>query len=426
MRKALSPLKPQSSPLPSNFRLFATGQAVSIVGDRIGLIALVFLVVHLSRSYAPALGLFYVCRVAPTLAGGLMVGVFVDQFNRRRLMVTCDVARAALLAAVPLVTSLALWTLYPIVVVLYGLTLLFETAGRAALPDVVPKERMTAANSILNGIEQGADLAYALGGALVFLLQLQLPFYIDAVTFLFSALMIWAMKIPSRLSSGAGTLWVSPAGRPNPREVAVRIREGIAYLLGNPFLKWSSVTFAIAPLAGGAVFVLTPLYANHVLAQSPGLAGPLQSGAFRFSVLEVCLGVGALIGSWAVARLARGRPRGKLFGLGVAGCGVAYALLAFTSNLYLASGILVVFGVCNSFFVIAGMTLVQTLTPSEVRGRVIAARITIINAAIAVGSALGGVLLLRVPYSLLWIVLGGTIAASSLFIWLRPEVRGQV
>lgn len=398
-----------------DFRLYATGRAVSVVGDRIGLIALVFLVIHLSRSYAPALGLFYVCRVLPSMLGGLMAGVFVDRFDRRRLMVACDIARATLFAGIPLLTSLTLWTLYPIVVAVYALTLLFDTAARAALPDVVPEERMTEANSILNGIETAADLAYALGGALVFLLQLDLPFYIDAGTFVFSAFMIGGMRIPGRVRGPM----------PNPGEVIRLIRQGIDYLLSNPFLKWSSVTFAIAPLAGGAAFVLTPLYASHVLGQSAGLMGPLRNGAFRFGVLEVCLGAGALLGSWAMPRLARRWPRGYLFGSGVAGAGIAYALLGFTHNLYFASAIVLVFGVCNSLFLIAGMTLVQTLTPSDVRGRVVAGRLTIIDTAIAAGSALGSLMLLTVPYSVLWIILGGTIAAASLFVWLRPEVRGQ-
>ena len=106
--------------------------------------------------------------------------------------------------------------------------------------------------------------------------------------------------------------------------------------------------------------------------------------------------------------------------------GIAYAVLAYVSNVYVAAVVIAVAGASNSLFVITGMTLLQTLTPSEVRGRVVAARITVINTALALGSGLGGILLLRFSYTTLWLILGGGIAASSLFIWLRSEVRDQV
>lgn len=386
-----------------------------MVGDRIAIIALVFLVIHLSNSYAPALALFYACRVLPTLLGGLLVGVFVDHVDRRRLMVGCDLSRAVLLAAVPALSGLTLGSLYPLVLVLYALTLLFDTAARAALPDVVPEAKLLGANAILNGIQTSADLAYAVGGALVFILNLQTPFYIDAATFLVSALLVSKMRIPGH---ERGPL-------PNVGEVLARIRVGVDFLMGHPFLKWSTFTFAIAPVAGGGVFVLAPLYADHVLAHSAGLVGTLRSGAFRFSVLEVSIGVGALLGSALAQRLVQRFPKGRLFGLGVVGTGLMDALLGSITNLYVASAVLALSGFFNSLFIISGVTLVQSLTPTEMRGRVVAARSTVINTALAVGSALGGVVLLIVPYRTMWFLLGGMIMASSLFVWLRADVRNQ-
>ncbi len=399
-----------------DFRLYATGQAVSVVGDRVALIALVFLVIHLSHGYAPALAIFYVCRALPTLAGGLLAGVFVDHFNRQRLMVGCDLGRAVLLIIVPAMSSVQAWTLYPLVFVLYGFTVLFDTAARAALPDVVPASQLMGANAILRGIETAGDLAYAAGGALVFALKLELPFYIDAATFVFSALMITAMHISPRQKEPVLHVY----------KMLARVPDGLQYLMGQPFLKWSTVALTFAPFAGGVVFVLAPLYASRVLAHSSGIIGPLRSGAFRFSVLEVSIGIGALLGSFLAARLARSWPRGMIFGLGISGMGVAYALLTFITNVYVAALTMVAHGLFNSLFLVSGMTLVQVLTPSAMRGRVVAARMTVINASLALGSASGGALLLMIPYRALWAVLGGIVVASSLFVWLRPDARAQV
>jgi MFS family permease len=398
-----------------DFKLYITAKAVSVVGDRVSIIAMTFLVIKLSNSFAPALAVFYICRLLPTLIGGLVVGVFVDRYDRQRSMVVCDLGRAVLLAAVPTLGALTLWTLYPLVVALFGFTIVFDTAARAALPDVVPEARMIGANSIIQGIESVGDFAYVLGGVLIYLLSLEAPFYLDAATFLLSALCVYAMRLPSRPSAGLS----------NWREVPALIRAGIAHLLGNPFLKWSTVALATAPLAGGAALVVTPLFAQHVLTYGSGTAGPLNSGAFRYSLLQGGEAVGALTGVLIAGRLARHLPRGTLFGVGVTGVGLAFGSLSFVTNIYPAMVALLVAGLCNSLFIICGVTLVQTLTPSETRGRVIAARYTVVNTALAIGAAIGGALLLVFSYSSVWLLGGGVIILSSLFVWLLPQVRNQ-
>lgn len=398
-----------------DFRFYVIGQAISVVGDRVALIALVFLVIHLTHEAALAVALFYICQVLPTLAGGLLAGVLADHFDRRRLMLGTDLGRAALLVFTPTLTDLGVWLVYPVVIALYAMTVLFNTTARAALPDIIPEARMMGANSVLSGIQNLADLGYALGGGLVFVLGVRVPVYIDALTFLFSASMIYVMRFPHQDRQSLSGLG----------ETGARIRAGIAYLFSHPFLKWSTFTFMAAPIAGGAAFVLVPLYASRVLAQSSGLIGPLRGGAFRFSILEVALGLGALLGSALATRLGRRLPRGRVFAIGVAGTGAADMLLAAVTNIYLASAVMVVSGFFNSLFVISGITLVQSLTPSEMRGRVVAARITIINGGLAFGSALGGLLLLSFSIRMLWLLEGGVIIMSSLFIWLRRDVREQ-
>jgi predicted MFS family arabinose efflux permease len=398
-----------------DFRLFATGQAVSLVGDRIALIALVFLVIRQSGSYAPALALFYIARVAPTLAGGLIAGYIADSVDRKTLLIAADVTRGVLLGLVPAVTTVSLATLYPIVIVLYGFTVLFTTTARAMLPDVVAEERMTAANALLVRLETGADLAYVVGGALIAALPIAASFYLDAFTFGASALAISAMRIPSPRAALEQTL----AG------VARRIRDGLTYLLSEPFLKWSTISSIPAPICVGGVFVLSPLYASHVLSHSAGLAGPLVNGAFRFSVLEVAIGLGGLLGTVVAPRLARAMARGAIFALGMTGFGVVIGLLAFISNMYLAVIVMSLSGLSNSLVQVAGSTLLQALTPSQMRGRVMSARITIIQTGLGVGAALAGWLLVWLPVHTIWLVLAALMLFAALLAWWNPDARRQ-
>ncbi len=399
-----------------DFRLYAAGRIVSQVGDRIGIIALVFVIIHASTNAALALALFYVSRVIPSFLGGIVVGSLVDIVDRRALMVAADLGRAAILIAVPTLGSLTLWSLYPLVILLYALGLVFYTAAQAAIPDVVRPERMTGANAILQGIETSADLAYAIGGGLVLVLGLKVPFYIDAVTFLFSAAMVWQIRLPP----------LPRVAPPSLKGVATHAREGLTFLLSSPFLRWSTMTLIVAPFAGGAMYVLVPLYAKYSLGQTSSAWGPLRDGAFRFSLLEVCLGLGALAGSGLAVRLARRRPRGQLVGIGILGMGLVDMTFAVIHSIYLAIPIMFIQGVFNGLFVVSVITLVQAITPTEIRGRVLGVRNIAIDGSIAVGSALGGIVLTSISYSTMWLIIGGLIAVASLGIWTQREVRNQV
>lgn len=399
-----------------DFRLYASGRIVSQIGDRIGVIALVFVIIHSSSNQALALALFYISRVLPSFVGGFAVGSLVDMVDRRALMVGADLGRAALLIAVPTLGSLTLWSLYPIVILLYALGLVFYTAAQAAIPDVVRPERMTGANAILQGIDTSADLAYAVGGGLVVALGLRVPFYIDAVTFLFSAAMVWQIRLPP----------LARVASPSLGGVVRHAREGLNFLLSSPFLRWSTLTLIVAPFAGGAMYVLVPLYANRTLAHTSNLWGPLRDGAFRFSVLEVCLGLGALAGSGLAVQLARRRPRGQLVGIGILGMGLADMVFAVIHSVYLAVPVMFIQGVFNGLFVVSVITLVQTITPTEIRGRVLGVRNIAIDGSIAVGSAVGGIALSAISYSTMWLIIGGLIAVASLGIWTQSAVRNQV
>jgi predicted MFS family arabinose efflux permease len=397
------------------FRLYATGQAVSLVGDRVALIALVFLVIRLSGSYAPALAVFYIARVAPTLAAGLFAGYNADSVDRKRLLITADLVRCALLAVLPVLSTLSLAAIYPVVIVLYGLTVLFNAAARAMLPDVVPEGRMTAANAVLVRLETGADLAYAAGGALIAALPIAVAFYLDAASFAVSAFALSFMSIPSPRAVFEGTF----AG------VVLRIREGILFLFRQPFLKWSTISSLFAPVCIGGVFVVSPLYASRALAGSAGLAGPLRNGAFRFSVLEVAIGFGGLLGSFLAAKIAERVPRGTIFAGGMAGFGIAIALLAAVTNLYVAVMVMALSGLCNSLVQVSGSSLMQILTPTEMRGRVVAARMTIIQAGLGIGSALAGYGLVWIPMRPMWCVLAALMLIAAGLAWVNPEARRQ-
>ena len=142
-------------------------------------------------------------------------------------------------------------------------------------------------------------------------------------------------------------------------------------------------------------------------------------------IVAALVGIGALAGGIAAVKLSRAVGRGVLLGIGTTAFGICYAALAFTHNVYVAAIITACVGFYSSLFVVTGVTLTQALTPSQLRGRVVAARLTITNGALALGAVIAGFALLVLSYTQLWLIIGAILVLASLAVWLPPVVRNQ-
>ncbi len=214
-----------------DFGLLWLGQAVSLVGDGIYLVAIAWLVLDISNE-PTALGLVGLAWTLPMVASLLISGVLSDRFERRRLMITADLLRLAAIgtiAALALAETAQLWQVIALVVV-YGIgQALFQPAFSAIVPDVVPRDELLQANAVRELMEPlGLRFAGpALGGFLIAVFGVGEAFVIDAATFGVSAVAVSLM---------------SP--QPPPREETGGIRrdllEGIAYVRAHAWL-WATL-----------------------------------------------------------------------------------------------------------------------------------------------------------------------------------------
>ncbi|HEV3497220.1 MAG TPA: MFS transporter, partial [Actinomycetes bacterium] len=193
------------------FRLWMA-QVVSSLGDWIGLVAVVALAARVSQGNEAAVGLVMAARMVPGFFLAPVGGVLVDRWDRRRTMVACDVGRAAVVATLPMVDTLV--GLFLASFLLEILTLLWSPAKDASVPNLVPPQKLAAANSLSMAAAYGtspvgsavfaslAGLASWLGDfdALHSLKvnQESLALWVDAITFLGSALLIMTLDLPSR------------------------------------------------------------------------------------------------------------------------------------------------------------------------------------------------------------------------------------
>src|SRR5205085_4972090 len=182
------------------FRQYFTGQAVSLIGDQISLIALPLTAVLVLHADAAQMGYLTTAALVPNLLFSLHAGAWIDRRGRRRqTMLVTDAARGLLVASIPVAYAFGALTWAQLYVVAFGtgaLSVLFYVAYGGLFQAVVPRERYVEANSLLHGSRAFSFLAgSSAGGALVQALRGPYALAVDAVSFLWSAFFLGRMHV---------------------------------------------------------------------------------------------------------------------------------------------------------------------------------------------------------------------------------------
>ncbi|MDX8394773.1 MAG: MFS transporter [Mariprofundales bacterium] len=216
-----------------NFRQLWLATLISRAGDILHDIAVLWLVSEETGS-ALAVGAVIVSTSLPVLLFRLIGGAIADRFNRQKIMIATDLLRAVLVLALPLLYYFQSLNLPAILVITFlraVLSQFFYPAQQAVIPSTVPKASLPVANSV----NQTSSLAIAtsipvLSGILIATVGPVTAFYIDAITFILSAILLFGLRLP--------TLSL-PRSKDNltPKTLVADIRLGIAYIFHSPILR---------------------------------------------------------------------------------------------------------------------------------------------------------------------------------------------
>jgi dTMP kinase len=370
------------------FRLWLT-QVVSATGDWLGFLAIAALATRISDRPEAAVGLVMSARIVPGFFLGPAAGVFADRFDRKRLMVLCDVGRALVLASLPFVDTVP--GLIVASLVMEVLTLLWAPAKEASVPHLVPADHLTTANSLSLAAAYGtipiaaglfsllAELSEAIGDfqllSIIRGTQEGLAFYVDAGTFLLSALMIWSLPLPRRRKADRkrgrrriefGSAWHE-------------LREGWQFVFLNPVVRAVNLGLATGLIGGGMLVPLGPVFAQQVL-------GADQSG---FGVLILALGLGVAGGVITISVFQKKVPKEWVFVVAVFVAGISLGTAASMSALEWAGAFVFVLGVCAGCVYVLGFTMLHEHVEDEMRGRIFSALYTLVRLCVLVAFAVG-------------------------------------
>jgi dTMP kinase len=357
------------------FRLWLA-QFVSSLGDWIGLIAILAIAARVSDNSGAAVSLVMTTRVLPGFLLGTVGGVIIDRFDRRKVMVLCDVGRASLLVLLPFVENLP--ALLLVSLGLEILTLLWGPAQAASVPNLVPEEQLSSANSLSLAASFGtfpiAAIIFSLLAGVATVLgdfdlisafkvdQEALALIFDAITFLVSAAIVYRLPIPrpKQRADGKRIDWT---------ETFREIKDGLRFVGQHALVRGVMLGLGFGLIGAGAMVPLGPSFAEEVL----------DAGSAAFGVLMTALGVGAAVGVVTLLWLQGRLPRITVFCFGVIGTGAFLVAAASFSALAPAALMIVAVGACAGTTYVTGFTVLQESVADELRGRTFAALYTVVR-----------------------------------------------
>jgi MFS family permease len=398
--------------LNGDFSALWIGQLISFFGDRINQIAVVFLVFGLTGSPV-AVSAVFVAAFLPNLLLGPVAGAFVDRWDHREIMVVSDLIRAAAVLLIPVAATVDVLLVYPLVFGVTSVTIFFRPARTAVIPRIVRDEELVTANSATWVGETLADvIGYPVAGLFVGFLggALALAFWLDALTYVASAILIASMAIPPVVRT------VGRAGS-GLRGIVADLREGWRFLRGESVLLANTVQGVVAQVSVGTTIALTPVYAAEVLD-----LGSLDAST-AYALLETAVGVGNLVGGFVVGLVGMRLARGRMVIAGFALYGACVAGLGLTGNVALAIGLMAGCGIANMVYVIPSQTLFQERTPADLIGRVVSFRFALVTASMSAAMAGAGLLAAGLGVQAVLVASGAITAATGLAGLFTRAVR---
>ncbi len=355
----------RAAALHADIHKLVSSQALSKLGDNFTEVALALFVLRITQHNVAALGVVLAMVYAPRVTLGWMVAGFIDRLPKRAALVGADLARAALVASIPVVASYG-WTIAAVFLT-YAFAMVYQPILRAVQPQIAGSPEVNALSAARQQTYYAvADIgAYIAAGAIIFLVGLAPAFWLDALTYLGSAVFVLSIK-------GGPEVWRLVRGPASGfwQDIAVGFR----------FIRSQGLVLGLTLVSAGMFLAVGAL--NTLLAPLSRSRWHVSSAHYVWLLLAIALG--SLVSGVIIerARLAERLSSRVLVTVGFILTGVGFGAVDLASTWEVGLGCLFVAGLGNALYGSFLMAWVQRVTPIAVRARVLALR--------GVGNGVGG------------------------------------
>lgn len=346
-----------------NFAFFWMGQVISRFGDPITLVALTFVTYRETQSTLLTAVAVLIATI-PNALFGFFGGAIADALGHRRVMVWSDVIRATLLVLVPvmLALDLPLAAVFGVVLAAGLCAAVFNPARIALVPTLLEESQLARGNSLVYASDRTVEIAGAVAGGLLVATIGESAFYVDAITFALSAMLL--SRVAAR--EGVRRLTIS--------RLLADARQGVI-LLRRSAVLWSNTLFSlVAQFSTPVVNGLAPAF---IIQRFAGNDAAL--GAAQFGLAEGAIALGSVVGSAILPRYLLRVKKGRLLVIGFAADGVVIMLIAMAPSFPVALVLFAFLGMANVLFYVPNLTILQEGTEPSTRAGVFGARIALVN-----------------------------------------------
>ncbi len=386
-----------------DFRRLWIGETVSQFGSQISAIALPLVGILVVHATTFQIGLLTALESVAFLLVGLPAGAWVDRMRFRRVLIVNDLVRAAALGSIPLAQllgGLTIEQLYIVALVVGICTVFFDVAYQSYLPALVDRGALVEGNSKLQASESVAQIAGpGIGGVLIQAITAPYAVLVDAVSFLWSA--SWVTAIKARPPK--------PERKPD-RHLGREILEGLRFVFGNRILRAIAMCTSSANFFNAVYFAVFYVLLARQLHVSPGLIGVIMSTS----------AIGGLVGSLVTTRIAARLGQGPTIWLSVLVAAPTSFVAPFLKHdwtLALLAGAQIVFWCSVVIYNITQVSFRQGLCPPELLGRMNATMRFLVWGTLPLGALVGGALgtAIGVRNTLLVAAIGGCLPVLPVF-----------
>jgi MFS family permease len=391
-----------------NYQLFFAGQLISLIGTWMDQVAESWLVYRLTGS-ALLLGTVAFASQIPVFLFAPIGGAVADRLNRRTILVatqSCMMVLAFALAGLTLTHRIKVWELM-VLAALLGVVNAFDIPARQAfLVDMVSRDDLVNAIALNSSMFNGARVVGpAVAGIVVAAIGEGWCFFANAVSFIavITGLLLMRMQRPRLTIEGS------------PLE---NIIEGFKFVIKNRPIHALMILLGVVSFTAMPYAVLMPIFAEDIL----------HGGAKALGLLMGCSGVGALAGALALAMKKSIQGLGRWVAVSCMGFGVALIVFSFSRYLWLSAVLLIPVGLFVMVQMASSNTLIQSMVPDQLRGRVMAVYSMMFMGMAPFGALLAGSIAhaIGAPWTVAMggfvAIIGGAIFASRLPA-LRPAAR---
>ena len=389
-----------------DFSLMWLAQLISTIGSSLTDLAAGILVWTLTGS-ALNVGLVLIVSALPTLFVGLFAGVFVDRFDRKKILLASDLLRAGIVVLIPISFDAlgpdgGMVAMYALLFLSATVRQFFDPAWESVLPEIASEEELSKANSFLAISSFGSTAVGFAAAGFLSTVNIHFPFYIDSVTFLFSFLMVLLVRLPKMpKSDDTTTIGV----------VVDNLKSGASYLWRTPILRSSLLLTVPILMSFGFWNVMLLPMAIKVLGATN----------FEYGLQEGLTSVGFVAGSLFMARFGDRLAEGTWIVAGFILMGLFGIGYGLSPNIQVAILMVTLTGFLNSPSAVSRRMLLQKNIPREMRGRVFSANFVIRDVCLLVGMAGAGLADFFDP-RLLIVIASSVVVAAGVLAQFLPGI----